>query len=439
MDAIDHLNLRLRHAGIDQNEELQNEDTEMEDAQEQSNVQPENVPPIINVLPTNENDAKLSQFLNQPIIPVAKRKYYKSKSKEICKKEWDDTEPGKRRSIVLHHIYDDEELIDYATVTFKAIHSKITDETVARLMVLAYNCRDQDGEFIYDEVPDELIDEENQVYAEQIPKRTKRTIDSGKEIQVDSRFKENDRFVLRDCFCFIAATYMRMFTKSAENYVQIESNLMKRFTKFYSWDFPLEDFHPSLESAQAVKNLFELSPIIKNTFYNLLYAGESTEKGKDIKAFLYITHTSYTGLHPLVLFLKCMVGLKVGSDLLAETLHSKAIEKELTDISYTIEHFVDVDSDDPKRGKRMWRFGRIFDATFLSTLQTKNCKKLTLILANLVKLVAPEGNQRVLEIAQIINASREDKELYKAYAQRAYKVLASDEFDGNYAGIQNVI
>ncbi|DAF42357.1 TPA_asm: N [Brassica rapa virus 1] len=434
MDALNEL--RRATAMLENRKRVRDEvEDESEGVQNVSDAEEEVIAgPDMNVVEFADLETRKKAFLAKPIKRTEEQKYYESKTPMPCKRTWRDKEPGPKAIINLRRLTN-VEIKELGAIVFEAISSEVSDKIVAGLFLLAFNAKDRDGSDIYADIPVDLIDEDKLVEQDKMSARIKKKVDGADVIKVKEEFA--DEQTLRDCYCFLAGTYMRMFTKSAENYVNIENKLVERFEHFYMANFPFEDFHPNLESAKAIKSILELSTIMKNTFYALLYAGESTEIGNNIKSYLYVTHISFTGLHPLVLFMKCMAAFKIGSGKLANAIHTSAYAKELIEICLFIEKFVD--SEDEEMKFKMWRFARIFDDTFFSTLQTRHCKRLTLALSYLLKLVAPEENQNVLKIAQILHVSNFERVIAETFAQRAYQVIVEADYTGNYKGLEELV
>lgn len=64
----------------------------------------------------------------------------------------------------------------------------------------------------------------------------------------------------------------------------------------------------------------------------------------------------------------------------------------------------------------MWRYGRLFDETFMADLQTRTCPKLVYMLASALKMEAPETHGGILGIAQLSDVSEENKKKCTAAA-----------------------
>nr|DAZ90677.1 TPA_asm: nucleocapsid protein [Brassica virus 1_Nap] len=435
MDALN--DLRRATAMLETRKRVRDEvEEDVEEINNSSDVEEEAVPgPNMNVVEVTDLESRKRAFLAKPIKQTVDQNYYESKTPMPCKREWKDKEPGQMAIVNLRRLTQ-EEINKLGKEVFEDISSEVSDKTVAGLFMLAFNAKDRDGSNIYSDIPADLIDESKLVEQDIMVKKIKKKVDGADIIKVKEEMIDETQ-TMRDCYCFLAGTYMRLFTKSADNYVNIENRLIERFEHFYMTNFPFEDFHPNLESAKAIKSILELSTIMTNTFYALLYAGESTEIGKNIKSYLYVTHISFTGLHPLVLFMKCMAAFKLGSGKLAGSIHTNAYEAELREICFFIEKFVD--SEDDEMQFKMWRFARIFDDTFFSTLQTRHCKRLTLALSYLLKLVAPDENQNVLKIAQIVHVSHFERVLAETFAQRAYQIIVESDYTGNYKGLEELV
>ena len=95
-------------------------------------------------------------------------------------------------------------------------------------------------------------------------------------------------------------------------------------------------------------------------------------------------------------------------------------------------------STDPGKKLHMWKYARIFNPNFYTSIQTKNCVFFTLVLAWIPKIRAPQQNSDVMKIAHLEKASLEQKLQAKAMAMRALQVLDKTTFEGPFAGIENI-
>lgn len=58
-----------------------------------------------------------------------------------------------------------------------------------------------------------------------------------------------------------------------------------------------------------------------------------------------------------------------------------------------------------KYERKMWRYGRIFDDTFMSPLQIRACPSLTYALASALKMESSKPNERILGMVQLADVN----------------------------------
>lgn len=199
---------------------------------------------------------------------------------------------------------------------------------------------------------------------------------------------------------------MRLYTKSAVDYTRVEDQLRNRFTNFYDCALPFENFHPVPEAVNCIKSHINQNETLRNTFYNLVYAGESVENGKQLKEFLYRSHISYTGMHSYVLFLKCMGAFEVTNNQLINVLRTPYFAAQLNALEVIFDNLYS-SSDQPEMKRQMWKYARVFNSRFLNQLQTKNCGVFTATLAHLYHTIIPaRGNQDARKITSVTELSK---------------------------------
>ncbi|KAK9087899.1 hypothetical protein Syun_030293 [Stephania yunnanensis] len=80
-------------------------------------------------------------------------------------------------------------------------------------------------------------------------------------------------------------------------------------------------------------------------------------------------------------------------------------------------------SDCKDRERRMWRYGRVFDETFMADIQTKTCPKLVYIMAAALQFEDPKTNMGILDIVQLGDVSPENQVLCKEAATRLLRMI----------------
>ncbi|KAK6129034.1 hypothetical protein DH2020_037231 [Rehmannia glutinosa] len=299
-------------------------------------------------------------------------------------------------SIQLFQYPDDEAIVELGISVFDALHGTVTAKAICQLMLLAYNLKDANDSFVFGGVAGGLIGEEEEFenISNSALLTAHPTAQRGIEIPENSPHYYNR---VGKALAFLAASFMRLYTKSADNVTMIHGHLRVRFQNFYDFPFPLHGFFPENNVTTSIKSQIDVNVILKNTFYNLLYAGEDPEiPGKQLKEFLYGSHTAYTGMHCYVLFLKCMVAYKTDNRTLANILRTKAFETELDGIAVIFNTLFGTETE-PAKHRQMWRYARIFDNAFFTILQTKTCPLFTAALAHLYHSVVPATGRQCLE------------------------------------------
>lgn len=288
---------------------------------------------------------------------------------------WNDFQPGKKPILKLYRIENTEELFQYAARTLMEVCSRISLQTVGELMNLAFNLRDGGGAYVFAELEPELVDPINSSeITELCNSPIYPVVKPMFEFIVDDENVDVMLNTANSC-CFVAASYLRMLSRNAENYVQIGTNLRDNYLNLFRKQLGLSHFHLTLQIAKYIKAVFGSNPIIRNTLYVLLYAGEEATNGKNIKGLLYRNHICHAGLHCYVLFVKVSETYKISTEDLAKIMHSKFYERELNALRSLINDCISTPCNG--KGRTMWKYARIFDSNFCSDLQTKKCPSFT--------------------------------------------------------------
>ncbi|KAL4561150.1 hypothetical protein LXL04_033312 [Taraxacum kok-saghyz] len=317
----------------------------------------------------------------------------------IEKSDWKDLDPGRRPAFKFRYL-DDDNIVQLGSKVFDSLRGNVTSSTIPNLMLLAYNLKDHKGQRCFGKVPSEL---EN-------PER----LTEFDPIHADNSQSYNESTAIG--FCYLAASYMSLFTISAEKYMKIQTRIHTKFISFYGFSFPFASFHLPIESMKALKSLPGWNHLLeKYSFYNFIYAGEMTPVGKNLKDFLYVMHTAYTGMHPYKLFCQIMEALNVTNTYLATIMYSEGTKRELNSLAVVFTNLMGNRHKDYKY--QMWRFGRIIDPIFLSSLQTKNAKFFIAVCANILNMLSEESNGNILS-SQIANVHEYMLEKAQPYAVR---------------------
>ncbi|KAK1366201.1 hypothetical protein POM88_041762 [Heracleum sosnowskyi] len=431
MDAATNELEYLRHllAGMKRKRNTDNTESEAHFQQQQEDI-PKNPNPI-GVVPVANHDIgkRIQRFLSRPLKPMS-NKYNDVPiihGRVPSLETWTDLQPGARICYNLRRIEEVEELFTLGSQVFRAIQGNITAKAICQLMNLAYNLKDSAGEYCFGDISPELIKEDrdfddvyyNPTLVTVRPLNTLTLTISHEEAEYNERVANG--------FCYLATSYMRLYTKSAVDYTRVEDQLRNQFTNFYDYALPFENFHPVPEAVNCIKSHINQDKTLRNTFYNLVYAGESVENGKQLKEFLYRSHISYTGMHSYVLFLKCMEAFKVTNNQLINVLRTPYFAAELNALEVIFNNLYG-SSEQPEMQRQMWKYGRVFDSRFLNQLQTKKCAVFTAVLAHLYHSVIPaRGNEDARNITKVRELSKDQHRLAKEYARIALTKISGED------------
>jgi hypothetical protein len=130
------------------------------------------------------------------------------------------------------------------------IQEGVSKQTLAQIYLVAFSLNDKDGNHIFDEIPEFLYNPVGSMDADKlsdsnlVPKSSRTYEEEGDEDMEGYDEK------LANCYCYLACSYFRLYSKSAENFVKIQEHLKKRFTNFFSYEMMLSDFSPDLDTVK---------------------------------------------------------------------------------------------------------------------------------------------------------------------------------------------
>lgn len=132
-------------------------------------------------------------------------------------------------------------------------------------------------------------------------------------------------------------------------------------------------------------------------------------------------HLANTGLHIVGLFCKLCKALKCETSVLLHILNHDAHEPQ---INALVKMIGMITSSEENTKRKMWRFGRVFDHTFMASLQTRECPILTYTLASAVKKVASKSNEHILDILQLGDVSEERRRILDVVAEEVIRMVS---------------
>ncbi|GJU42268.1 coat protein [Tanacetum coccineum] len=135
---------------------------------------------------------------------------------------------------------------------FNSIHGTLTKKAIGMLMILAYNLMDDNVFRLIKKYDPVLVDIPSSIPIEDIQDH-KLCKGQMKSMLTYLDFGDSDVFV-ETCrqraigYCYLAASYLRLFTKSADNYLKADKHLKGKFRDFYKFEFPFDKFHPDMDN-----------------------------------------------------------------------------------------------------------------------------------------------------------------------------------------------
>ncbi|DAZ90647.1 TPA_asm: nucleocapsid protein [Artemisia virus 1] len=342
------------------------------------------------------------------------------------KDDWPDDMLKNLKTYTLRR-YKIEDLCDIGEQAFESIHGEFNKKAIVQLLNLAYNLKDNENVSLMANYDKTLIDPTASIPIKAVSTTTLcmgqlKNMNMDLDHMIRERNKAAESLRRRALgYCYLAASYLRLFSKSVENVKKIHEHLRNKFTNFYKFEFPFDEFHADADVIKEMRNQFDLDDRLRNTLYVILYAGRECKVGKDLKDFLYQIHLNYTGLQPFVLWLKCLSNLKTKCGVFADSLQSPSFEEQIDAVSrlMELEH-----TKHHKYEKQMWKFARIFDKDFMSVLQIKHCMSFSLTLAHIVALTqSADSRDSPLDIQAFKNASDEEKAESKTIALGAITLV----------------
>ncbi|XP_019190459.1 PREDICTED: uncharacterized protein LOC109184853 [Ipomoea nil] len=215
-------------------------------------------------------------------------------------------------------------------------------------------------------------------------------------------------------FCFIAASTLRLFIKPVDNYIGAWQNIISKFITFYGFPAPLVLMAPTKEALAGLHCAFAYDERMKMTLYKILYSSKRERELDGLRRFLYETHLVNTGLHAVGIFAQLSVTLNVRSSKILQALHTGEFAKQTNALAEMVRMMT---SKEPAYARRMWRFGRIFNENFMSSLRTKACPRFVYILASMLKREDPAKCGNILHIVPLSSLSEDIKLRCQAVAK----------------------
>nr|DAZ90751.1 TPA_asm: nucleocapsid protein [Lupinus virus 1] len=339
-------------------------------------------------------------------------------------KEFFDNKYLDRPSVLLYHT-DNNSLADIGRQAIPMIVTGFSMQGAGAILFLAYNLRTQLGMPVFHQIGAAAMSDYDMYFTE----LSDQLVGGGN--QFGEILDTGNPDLEAKAYCFLAASLVRLFTKSENNYIHAYTHILDGFKKFYGIDFPALGVQPSLEAIRTLTYCFGQSEIFKMTLFKLLYhsTGEET---KGLRQFLYDMHLTNTGLHFINNFCKLCNLFRCHTAVLLSALWRNEYSPALLAMMDVLDL---MNSRNILHSRQMWKFGRIFSSSFMQPLQTRNCPDLNYIVASALQMEQPESNKDIFAIAQLRDIDEVKKLKLKAAAHQLINLLRSDEVDNDASDI----
>ncbi|DAZ90850.1 TPA_asm: nucleocapsid protein [Torreya virus 1] len=218
---------------------------------------------------------------------------------------------------------------------------------------------------------------------------------------------------------YICASLLRMFTKPPSNYQLALTHILSSYPKFFSGEtIPVTGFKPSDQALETISEMMRNRIIYLNGITGILYSLNDVRDGRAMCKFLFEIHLAHTGLHSWGLFLKNVdkSGMKTGDYLW--WIRSNITLKPVETMKLICEEYIAQPS--PDKNRDTWRFARLYDPDYFSSLQTSRCTELTRIQAKLSQHFGVPNSDNVTQIRALQGMTTEAKNTWDAVALNIY-------------------
>jgi hypothetical protein len=310
--------------------------------------------------------------------------------------EWTDDSLKNRYTFSLKKLGDKEIIVDGMRM-MKALCEGVSEADAAIIINLAWNLKDTDMVSYVYQTPDST----NPCFSAEkknLRDVNERVLATGVTpvYTPPNGFEENEYAA---AFCFVAASTLRMFSKTADNYLRaIPMHIPQRYYKFYQSKWPLEGFKPDIACLQGLAMIYTTKGIFKNALAPFLYLFHELADNQGMCRMLFEQHLAMTGLHAYSLYLRVLGKFNCDAWDLSSSLWHNTTKNALMEITNVLAHYEF--TQDAKQERNTWRYARLFENQF-PALQTKSCTNLVCALAFICKHLGIGGKQDVMQIAHI--------------------------------------
>ncbi|KAM5563143.1 hypothetical protein ABKV19_018029 [Rosa sericea] len=207
-------------------------------------------------------------------------------------------------------------------------------------------------------------------------------------------------------YAYLAASFLKMFSRSPEDYHKSWTHINQGYKKFYYNPCPITGISPDPSVVKTISTHFSLSDLFKASLYRLLYNANRDGNILNLQKYLYDTHLSNTGMHVVPIAYRICMAMNCSPADLIRVINANRFRPQILGL---IAAFKLMRNTDATHKRMMWKYGRIFDSSFLSALQTRSCPKFVYLLACVLKREASKSASGILEIRQLEEVSPEDK------------------------------
>ncbi|KAL3516209.1 hypothetical protein ACH5RR_023111 [Cinchona calisaya] len=158
----------------------------------------------------------------------------------------------------------------------------------------------------------------------------------------------------------------------------------------------------------------------KQTLYRLLWLTNDNESNLGIKRFLYDIQLSNTGVHLVPMFVSLCKRLNCTPAVVLNAIDTQEYDRQVKCLKHMLRLMA---SKESLHKRKLWKYGGIFDETFMADIQTKACPKLVCVFAEALRSEAPQTYSGVSQIAQLADVSESNKKWCAAVAQQMLRVI----------------
>ncbi|KAL3821364.1 hypothetical protein ACJIZ3_007269 [Penstemon smallii] len=334
----------------------------------------------------------------------------------VSKTDFTDNEWINKPALKLFKL-DDAETCSLGRELLSILSSGVPQQHVGIIFVLAFQLR-QPGPRPNDRIfpnKDPLATTQDLQYNELSPR-----IYGAKGTKVTPRTYGNDDNKQACAYAYIAASMLRLFTRSAGNYLEYWNRILNDFKKFYTIDCPIYGFSPCLSVLESIRFNFSHSEIYKVTLYRYLYMANDQDKAIGLRNYLYDTAISHTGMHIVSIFVRLCLSLNISPAELLVVVYMGRFKRQIDELIIAIKLMKNTDED---HRRMMWKYGRIFDETFLLGLQSRTCPHFVYLIASMLKEENDESAANILWIRQLEEVSEDYKVEWREKGKKLLKMI----------------